>query len=53
MHIELMGRGLSQAGVDRATDWVAPEKPEHECLLLMELYEHTTDAFLDIENADW
>ena len=52
MHAELMGRGLSQAGVDRATDSAAPEKPLHECLLLMALYERTTGTFLDVEKAD-
>ena len=52
MHTELIARGLSQAGLDRATDWAAPEKPQHECLLLMALYERTTRAFLDLQRAD-
>ena len=53
MHTELVGPGLSQAGVDRATDWAAPEKPQHECLLLMALYERFAGAFLDVEKAEW
>ena len=53
MHTELMGRGLLQAGVDRDTDWVAPEKPQHECLLLLALYKHSTGAYLDVEKAEW
>ena len=53
MHTELMGRGLSQAGVNGATDWAAPKKPQHECILLMALYERSTGAYLDVEKAKW
>ena len=53
MHTELMGRGLSQAGVDRATDWAAPQKLQHECLLWMALYERSTGVGLDVEKAEW
>ena len=52
MYMELMGRGLSLAGVDRATDWAAPKKPQHKCLLMMALYERFIGAFLDVEKAD-
>ena len=53
MHTELMGRGLSQAGVNRAMDWAAPEEPKHECPLLMALYKRSTGAYLDVKKAEW
>ena len=52
MHTEPMGRGVSQVRVDSATDSVAPEKPQHECLLFISLYERSTVAFLGVEKAE-
>ena len=39
-HVELMHRGLDQAGVDMATEWAAPSSEPHEALLMMALYEN-------------
>ena len=39
-HVELMNRGLDQAGVDMATEWAAPSSKVHEALLVMALYEN-------------
>ena len=38
-HVELMHRGLDQAGVDVATAWAAPSVEPHEALLMMGPYE--------------
>ena len=38
--VEVMHRGLDQAGVDVATAWAAPLAEPHEALLMMALYEN-------------
>ena len=40
-HVELMHRGLDEAGVDMAIEWAAPSAEPHEALLMMALYAHT------------
>ena len=47
-HVELMHRGLDQAGVDVATAWAAPSVEPHEALLMMGLYETHARWKLDV-----
>ena len=54
-HVELMHRGLDQAGVDVATTWAAPSVEPHEALLMMGLYETHARWKLDAgrQNEKW
>ena len=49
-HFKLMHRGLDQAGVDVAIEWVASLSEPHEVLLMMALYEnHARWLQLEVE----
>ena len=52
-HVELMHRGLDQAGVDFATAWAAPSVEPHEALLMMGLYETHARWKLDAVAGEW
>ena len=52
-HVELMHRGLDQAGVDIATEWAAPLAESHEALLMMALYENQARWRLDVVTGEW
>ena len=52
-HVELMHRGLDQAGVDVATAWAAPSVEPHEALLMMGLYETHARWKLDVVAGEW
>ena len=52
-HVELMHRGLNQAGVDVATAWAAPSVEPHEALLMMGLYETHARWKLNVVAGEW
>ena len=51
--VELMHRGLDQAGVDVATAWAAPSVEPHEALLMMGIYESHARRKLDVMVGEW
>ena len=52
-HVELMHRGLDQAGVDVATAWAALLVELHAALLMMGLYESHERWKLDVVAGEW
>ena len=52
-HMELMHRGLDQAGVDVATSWAALSAEPHEAHLMMALYESHARWKLDVVAGEW
>ena len=51
--MELMHRGLNQAGVDIATAWAAPSVEPHDAVLMTGLYETHARWKLDIVVGEW
>ena len=52
-HVELMHRGLDQAGVNMATEWAVPSSEPHEVLLMMAVYENHARWRLDMVAGEW
>ena len=52
-HVELMHRGLGQAGVDMATECAAPSAKPHKANLMMGLYENHARCRLDVIGGEW
>ena len=52
-HVELMHRGLDQAGADMATEWAAPSVEPQEVLVIMAVYENHARWRLDMVAGEW